>query len=68
MYGSSLGYVSRTLERIARWALDFTLDFAPEVMLLGFSIGFPCVRGSYVLLFLEHGGRCVGGEVLMQWG
>jgi hypothetical protein len=34
MYGSNLGYSSRTLERIARWALDLTLDFAPEVMLL----------------------------------
>jgi hypothetical protein len=33
MYGSSFGYDSSTLERIARWALDLTLDFAPEVML-----------------------------------
>jgi hypothetical protein len=33
IYGSSFGYSSRTFERMARWALDFTLDFAPEVML-----------------------------------
>ena len=33
IYGSNLGYSSRTFERMARWALDFTLDFAPEVML-----------------------------------
>jgi hypothetical protein len=33
MYGSSFGYSSSTFERMARWALDFTLDFAPGVML-----------------------------------
>lgn len=33
IYGSNLGYSSRTFERMARWALDLTFDFAPEVML-----------------------------------
>ena len=33
IYGSNLGYSSSTFERMARWALDLTFDFAPEVML-----------------------------------
>jgi hypothetical protein len=33
IYGSSFGYSSSTFERMARWALDLTLDLAPEVML-----------------------------------
>jgi hypothetical protein len=32
--GSSKGYDSRTLARMARWTLDFTLDLEPGVMLV----------------------------------
>lgn len=34
MYGVRSGYVSRILVRMPRWADDFTLVFAPGVMLL----------------------------------
>lgn len=40
MYGSSFGYVSMTFERIARWADDLTLDFAPGEILEKSQIGF----------------------------
>jgi len=33
MYGSRSGYDSSTLARMPRWALDFTLDLEPGVML-----------------------------------
>ena len=33
IYGSSKGYDSRTLARMPRWTLDFTLDLEPGVML-----------------------------------
>ena len=59
MYGSSLGYSSSTLERIARWALDFTFDFAPAEMLSELAV-WQCVVLEKTVLFLEH----FGGDVL----
>lgn len=58
MYGSSLGYSSSTLERIARWALDFTFDFAPAEILDIVSYTL-CARCTDSSLFLEHSGGCV---------
>jgi hypothetical protein len=54
MYGSNLGYSSRTLERIARWALDLTLDFAPEVMLWMLVTSVYAKTLNLAILFLKH--------------
>lgn len=54
MYGSSFGYSSSTLERIARWALDLTFDFAPEVILSGLACGLVSCSYAAFSLFLKH--------------
>jgi hypothetical protein len=56
--GSSFGYSSRTLERMARWTLDLTLDLAPEVMLAVLVCELRVDFGA-ILLFLEHCGGFV---------
>jgi hypothetical protein len=60
MYGSSFGYSSSTLERMARWALDLTLDFAPPVMLRALIVVYRMSIRTDVLFF-EHVGDCVWG-------
>jgi hypothetical protein len=55
MCGSSFGYSSRTLERMARCTLDLTLDLAPEVMLAVLACELR-VEFGVILLFLEHYG------------
>jgi hypothetical protein len=40
IYGTSLGYVSMTLLRMARCTDDLTLDFAPGVRLKGGGRGY----------------------------
>lgn len=59
MYGSSLGYSSRTLERIARWALDLTLDFAPpDILRFCLASMFVLYRENIAYSFLNIAAVC----------